>query len=489
MISVAAYLRYLDDRKAWRYSLVCASLALGLMAKPMVTTLPAVLLLLDYWPLGRLRFTSDAGPGPSRAGAGISPLLLEKLPLFALSLASGIVTLVAQDLSGAVKPSELYSVTTRLANAAVSYATYVAKAVWPARLALFYPHRGDTLTALQVLGTAAFLAAATVLVIRRSPRSPYLGVGWLWFLLALLPVIGIVQVGSHALADRYTYVPLIGLAVMVAWGAPELAGRWLPQRRLATLACAVVVVLAALTRHQLAHWRTSETVMAHAVAVTDGNWLAHHNLGLSYLGQGKLPEAAAQLEAALGLKPGFAKARLSLGNVFAAMGRFADAEREYRRALQLRPDMVEAYNNLGKTYLDQKRFDEAYACFQQVFQRGADLAEAHYNAGIALSGLGRPGEAIAEYQAAIRIKPSFVEPRINLGNVLDDAGRFPEAVEQYQAAIGLRPADPTLHYNLALALDRGGAKEEAIRHYRETLRLDPGLAQARFRLEALLRRR
>jgi tetratricopeptide (TPR) repeat protein len=488
MLALSAYLRYVEDRSRRRYCLVLASLALGLMAKPMVLTLPLLLLLLDYWPLGRMKGASVAGgPSPSRQGLAIPLLLKEKLPLLALSLASGIVTLVAQGPT--VQSFAESPLTTRAANAVVAYTTYVIKALWPVGLAVFYPYHADRLTTWPVLGAVLFLATITFLVLRSLPKYPYLGVGWCWFLLTLLPVIGLVQFGGHALADRYMYVPLIGLAVMAAWGAPELAGQRLPRRWRAILSGTAVVALAVPARHQVAHWTNSETLMSHAIAVTQDNWLAHHNLGVAYLEQGRLAEAVTHLEQALRIKPNYTNAHLNLGSVYSSMGRFSDAEREYRLTIELKPEKVEAYNNLGKLYLDQNRPDEAYVWFQQALRRKPDFAEAHYNAGIALQGRGEREQAIAEYRAALRLKPDFLEPHINLGNALDEAGRFPEAIEQYRKAIGLRPTSPLAHYNLALTLDKGGAREEAIAHYREALRLDPDLVQARSRLENALRRR
>jgi tetratricopeptide (TPR) repeat protein len=469
ILTLAAYLRYAENRSRIRYCLVFVSLALGLMAKPMVMTLPLVLLLLDYWPLG------------------IPLRLKEKIPLLALSLASGIVTLVAQGQS--VQSLEIFPLTTRAANAVVAYTSYVVKALWPGKLAVFYPYHADGLTAWPVLGAVLFLATITFMVLRPLRKYPYLGVGWCFFLVTLFPAIGIVQVGVQALADRYTYVPLIGLAVMAAWGAPVLAGRWRCRRWLVVLSGAAIVALAIPARHQIASWLNGETLMTHALAVTQGNWLAHHNLGVVYLEQGRYAKAVTQLEEALAIKPDYTTAHLNLGNVFSAMGRFPDAEREYRRAIQLRPDTVEAYNNLGKLYLDQNRPDEAHVWFQRALQRKPDFAEAHYNAGIAFQERGEREQAIAEYRAALRLKPDFLEPHINLGNALDEAGRFPEAIEQYRKAIDLRPTSSLAHYNLALTLDQGGAREEAIPHYREALRLDPDLVQARFRLENALRRR
>jgi len=488
MLTLAAYLRYVEDRSRWRFGLVIVSLALGLMTKPMVLTVPLLLLLLDYWPLGRMKFTNAAGrPDPAQPGVNTPLLLKEKLPLLALSLASGIVTLVAQGPT--VQSLEVCPLTTRLANAVVAYATYVVKALWPVGLAVFYPYHADRLTTWPVLGAVLFLTTITFMALRSLPKYPYLGVGWCWYLLTLLPVIGLVQFGGHALADRYMYVPLIGLAVMVAWGAPELTGQRLPRRWRAILSGTAVVALAVPACHQIAYWTNSETLMTHAIAVTQDNWLAHHNLGVAYLEQGRLAEAVTQLEEALRIRPNYTTAHLNLGSAYSAMGRFSDAEREYRRTIQLKPDKAEAYNNLGKLHLDQNRLDEAYVLFQQALQRKPDFAEAHYNAGIALQGRGEREQAIAEYRAALRIKPDFLEPYINLGNAMDEAGRFPEAIEQYRKAIGLRPNSPLAHYNLALTLDKGGAREEAISHYREALRLDPDLVQARSRLENALRRR
>lgn len=490
MLTLTTYHWYVRTRTRWSYVVVLIGLATGLLAKPMLVTLPLVLLLLDYWPLGRM---AQAPHVEGRKRQGIVreflPLLKEKIPLIAIALASGVITLIAQYKAGAIKSVQNYPLVTRAANAAVAYATYVIDLFWPMNLAVYYPHPGDTLAPAKIAGAAILVAGITVVVLRMAARRRYLVVGWFWFLISLAPVIGIVQAGGQARADRYTYVPLIGLFIMLAWGIPDLIRRRNFRPWLLVVPGAVVAVLGVMTRQQISHWRNSETLFTHALAVTRANWLAHNLLGLALYDQKRLTAALERYEAALAIAPRNADIHLNYGSALSAAGRVVEAEAEYRKALQFRPDLAEAYNNLGKIYLDQGRAAEAAAHFQKALEISPDLAEAHSNLGTALHNKGQREEAIAEYRAALKLKPDLVEAYNNLGNALDEAGRIQEAIDQYKKALAVAPTIPALHYNLAVALERDGRVEESIRHYREALRLAPNNAQARVRLENALRRR
>lgn len=490
MVTLTTYHGYVRRRTSRGYGLVMLGLAAGLLAKPMLVTLPLVLLLLDYWPLGRM---AQAGHIEGRKRQGFVPeflpLLKEKIPLVAIALASGVVTLIAQNKAGAIKSVQSYPFVTRAENAVVAYATYVADMFWPTNLAVYYPHPGDTGPPAKVAGAAMLLVGTTVVVLRMASRRRYLAVGWFWFLVSLAPVIGIVQVGGQARADRYTYVPFIGLFIMVAWGIPDLIGKRNFRPWLLVVPGAVIAILGVMTRQQISYWSNSETLFTHALAVTRGNWLAHNLLGLALYDQNRLTAALEHYEAALAIAPRNADIHLNYGSALSAAGRVAEAETAYRKALLFRPDLAEAYNNLGRIYLDQGRVTEATAYFQKALEISPDLAEAHSNHGTALHNKGRREEAIAEYRQALRLKPELVEAHNNLGNALDEAGRIQEAIDQYKKALAVNQTTPALHYNLAVALERDGRVEESIRHYREALRLAPDNAQARARLQNALGKR
>ncbi|MCX6376570.1 MAG: tetratricopeptide repeat protein, partial [Armatimonadetes bacterium] len=299
---------------------------LGLMSKPMLVTLPLVLLLLDYWPLGRLTFGgSKAGDSPSNWR-----FVWEKMPLFAMSAASSVITYVAQQKSGAVGEIEAFSVKARVMNAAVSYVSYIGKMLWPSRLSAIYPHPGDALPIWKAVTAAVILVVISVLVIRAGRRHPYMPVGWFWYLVTLIPVIGLVQVGGQAMADRYTYIPLIGLFIMIAWGIPgllrvgERASGRVGERTSAYLAipaCLSAAVLIVCTFRQVGYWRNSISLLEHAIAVTPVNYGAHDALGAAFAAEGRYDLAIAQHEAALKIAPDYEVAHNNLGAALAGAGK------------------------------------------------------------------------------------------------------------------------------------------------------------------------
>ncbi len=399
-----------------RYLLVAALLALGLTAKPMLVTLPLTLLILDFWPLGRW------GTGAGRAAR----LLAEKVPLLALSAASAAVTVAVQAASPAVGSMQEFPLGVRVGNALVSCAGYLGKAVWPAGLAVFYPHPGSSLPLWKPVGAALLLAAVTALVVALRRSRPYLLAGWLWYLVTLLPVIGLVQVGEQAMADRYTYVPLIGPFVAVAWGIPDAVRAVLaatrrdpsksaPRERalrwaLPAAAVAVLLALAFLTRAQAATWKNSVTLFEHALRVTRGNHLAHLDLGAALSREGRSDEALAHYKEAVRIKPDNAMAQYDLGAALAARDRDAEATEHYVRALALDPGYAAAHNNLGILLAKQGRIDEAARHYAEAVRLRPDFAEAHFNLAVAYHAVGRDAEARTEVETAMRlgIKPPAV---------------------------------------------------------------------------------
>src|SRR6202167_1037861 len=388
MLTLWAYQEYARRPGLRRYWAVLLFFALGLMAKPMLVTLPFVLLLLDFWPLGRV------GIGPNSAGgwalsrdgwATMRRLVFEKLPLLALAVVSSIVTFAIHRRGGAVISFAAAPLHIRMANALVSYVAYIGKMLWPARLAVLYPY-AQSLPLWWLAGAFLGLMGISFAVIRAGPRHPYLSVGWFWYLGTLVPVIGLIQVGDQAMADRYTYVPLIGLFIIVAWGVPELLVRW-PFRRIALAAAAGLVILACAiaARGQLQYWENSSTLWTRALAVTTGNNIAHNNLGVSLADQGKLDEAIAHYSEALRIKPDYADAHNNLGAALADQGKVDEAIAHYSEALRIKPDYADAHDNLGVSLCDQGKLDEGIAHFNEALRIKPDSAKAHNNLGVALA--------------------------------------------------------------------------------------------------------
>ena len=465
---------------AW-YVLALLFFALGLMSKPMLVTLPFVLLLLDFWPLQRFRPFDLASHAsfPWR-------LLAEKAPFFLLAVLSSVVTFIAQRKGGAVSTS--LSVGARMANAVVSYIRYIGKTFWPRNLSILYPHPGHW-PVWEVAASVVLLLAICVVVILLARRRPYLAMGWLWFCGTLVPVIGLVQVGIQSMADRYTYLPLIGLFIMVVWGIADLmpARRW----RTEVLAVGGVSLLAAcavLTERQIRFWRDSATLFGHAVRVTRDNYLAYNNLGFYLSGLGKTAEAMENYRMSLKINPAYEDALNNMGYALAGQKKYLEAIPFYETALRVRPNHAEVHNNLGNALSETGKIDEAIQHYLIALKQNPDHADAHNNLGIALAMKGKLDEAIAHFQAAIRSKPKYASAHSNLGNAFAVQHKLDEAIREYREALRLKPEDAQAHNNLGNALAEQGKTGEAIENYREALKLNADNPEANFNLGmALLR--
>jgi tetratricopeptide (TPR) repeat protein len=408
-----AYVRYAERPQLRRYALALFFFCLGLMSKPMIVTLPLLLPLLDFWPLRRLAAQPLAQPdGHSRiAPISWSRAALEKIPFFSLSAASCVVTYLVQRSGGAVRAVTAYPLWLRVENAAVSYVIYIVRTVWPRGMAVFYPYRND-LPAWQAALAGAAILGISALVLFQIRSRPYLAVGWFWYLGTLVPVIGLVQVGDQARADRYMYIPMTGLAIMLAWGAADVLRR-LPRLKTAAavLASAVLVSWAVLTREQIQYWKNSEALYRHALDVTRQNYVAQDLLGLYLMPfPGRLPEELEHFRAAVRIKPDFADAHNNLGiALLKTSGGLTEAIAEFQAALRVRPDDPEAHANLASALLRVP---------------GA-----------------RP-QALAQYEAALRLKPDFEDVHYNLGIILAKMpGRLPEAISHLRTALRLNPND------------------------------------------------
>ena len=402
LLTLLAWLRWLEQKTVARYLLAVALFALGLMAKPMLVTLPFTLMLLDYWPLQR-----TSGP----------PILKEKIPLVAMAAVSSVITVVVQNGGGALKTLERFSVAQRVANATLAYAAYLGKTIWPMSLAVFYPYPRIGLMSIGVAAAVALLAAISWLAFRRARTSPYLAVGWLWYLGTLVPVIGIVQAGEQSMADRYTYVPLIGIFIALSWGLGESANVSRPAGiAVRTAASCAIVGLVFLTRTQAAAWAGSESLFRHALAVTTDNWTAHNNLGGLFVGEGRAGEAIPQFEETIRIRPGFAEGHYNLALALAKTGRLPQSIDQYGEALRLKPDYQEARYNFGNALMHAGRLPEAIEQYEQALALKHDDANAHNNLAIALGKTGRRAEAIEHYREALRLNPGLDAARENLKN-------------------------------------------------------------------------
>jgi tetratricopeptide (TPR) repeat protein len=433
MLAIGAYVRYARRPSSpVRYGLVLLLFAMGLMCKPMLVTLPLVLLLLDYWPLQR-----DEPAGK---------LVMEKLPLLALSAASAVATFLAQ--AGARELTESISLPRRLANALVACKSYLDQMIYPAGLAVYYPFP-HLLSAGEAALAGLLLAVLSVVAWRERRKQPWILMGWLWYLVMLLPVVGIIQEGVQAHADRYTYLPQIGIYVMVTW----LVSEWRVSRGLlGCLMAGVLAVLMVCAWKQASYWQNSETLWTHALACTTDNSIAHNDLGNALCQKGRTDEGITQFHQALQINPDFETAHNNLGNALLQKGRVDDAISQFQQALQINPAFEEARNNLGNALLQKGRVDEAISQFQQALQINPAFEAAHNNLGNALLQKGRVDDAITQYRQALQINPAFAEIHNNLGSALLQKGRVDDAITQFRQALQINPALATARNNLEKAV-------------------------------------
>ncbi|HYM75240.1 MAG TPA: tetratricopeptide repeat protein [Candidatus Dormibacteraeota bacterium] len=434
------------QKPGWkRYLVVFTLFAAGLASKPMVITLPFVLLLLDYWPLDRAK---------DRAMPPWSRLVLEKLPLFALSAASAIITMQAQQAGGAVRSVTEFSFGVRIANAIYAYAMYLWKMLWPARLAPLYPHPGDSLSAARVLLAAVVLLAITA-VVWKFREKPYLLVGWLFFLGTLVPVIGLVQVGEAAMADRYAYIPLIGIFMMIAFTLDD----WAQQKKLnwppAVAAVAVAIALVLATHRQIGYWQTNESLWAHALAVTENNFIAEDNLGGALILAGEEEEAHTHFAAAARINPKDPMSHSNLGTYYQTHNQMREAVKEYEAAVEMTSDpglLAQTYANLGAAYRVSGDDERAQTNYKQSLRYNPNQFNAWFGLGALALKQGKLDEAILDLSRSIELHPA-PETYLALGRALEQKGRAAEALAAYQEAVKLSP-DFTEAQQAAAALRR-----------------------------------
>ncbi len=507
LLTMLAYVRYAQRPSAGQYLVILVPFALGLMAKPMLVTLPFVLLLLDYWPLGRLGSPKYT----------IKRLLLEKLPLLFLSAVSSVVTYLVQQKTGAMTPLPFNE---RVYNAICSYLAYIGKMVWPVRLAVLYPHPVNTLPVARAVAYGVILILITLFIIYYNRRHKYLLVGWLWYLGTLVPVIGIVQVGAQAMADRYTYIPLIGLFIIIAFGAAELL-RNIPLKKiiLTTLALCILIGCAVVTRIQLQYWRSSYVLFDRALTVIENNAVMqnnyanilsdlgrpeeaakhlaeslkyipnspaiHNNYGNALRETGKLDEAIDHYNFALELDPDFALAHYNLGVTLAMKGKYEDAIRHYKQYLGPDANIADIHEGLATMLAREGKVADAVGQFQKALAAKPDSAEVLGNLGYAMAQSGDPEQAIKYYENALKIDPDHTITHGRLALALAAVGRIDEAIEQCRIVLKARPDDAEMFTNLGILLQSKGDLDGAANAYKKALKIDPDWQQARDRLDAL----
>lgn len=465
MLTLVAYARHVGGRGAetglaYRdhrpltsidYWLTLFFFICGLMSKTTMVTLPLVLLLLDWWPLGRFAMPvrdSDA----SRPRLRVSIILLEKVPFFIGALVCGILSIHAEKVFGALRTASMYPVADRIQNALISYVIYLTQMAWPDRLAAFYPYP-DHFHLWTVFGAALALLLVTFIALYAWRGRPYLAVGWIWYLVVLLPAIGLLQLGEQSRADRYTYLPSIGLFILLTWGVYDLTKWW---RHQATVLSAVAVVVIfsciVLTGQQISYWKDSETLFRHVLNVTGGSELAHKNLGAALAEKGQVEEAIAH----------------------------------FREAVRIQPGSTDVLNNLGGALARTGRADEAIGYLQAALKLNPMLAEAHFNLALAFAAKGRFDDAVTEFKEGLKLAPDDTEALCYLGTTLGKQGRLTEAAEQFQTALKADPNNAKAHYGLGITLGKAGRLDEAIIQFQEAIKLQPDYADARTNLATAL---
>jgi len=514
MLTLLMYCRYVRNTKgrANNYLLALLLFSLGLMSKPMLVTLPFVLLLLDYWPLKR--FAMEEGLRP------IWRLMREKIPFFVLTVIVSVVTYKVQNKGGAVTHLEHYSVGQRVSNAFIAYTEYLGKTFWPAKLAVFYPNPLHWPMA-QLVFSICLVIGLTCAAIYFGRRWRFLFTGWFWFLGTLVPVIGLVQVGGQAFADRYSYVPSIGIYIIVVWGVGAMVIRWrIPAFASVIASVAVIAACSAVTVNQLHYWQNSETLFRRTLAVTGDNFEVYfglgnyylgavrlddavanyerayqmnpndlqllHNLGVAWFRKGNYEQAVSYYQSAIRIKPGQPENHSALGDAFIRLKKPDEAIAEYQEALRLKPADWVVHTSLGEIFEEQKRYPEAIAEFTQALRLEPDYAPAHYLMANLMVEVGQNDAAMEQYNEALKCQPQFAAAENNLGTLLMRLGRVDEAEKHFRAVIQYEPTHVGAHANLASALVGQRKFDEAVAQYNEALRLNPDSLEAHLGISVAL---
>ena len=453
LLALWFYHGYVQRPGKGRYVLVLLFFILGMMSKPAIVVLPFILMLLDYWPLAR--YQSDK-PGMAMGLIGtISASIKEKIPFFVITVAGSVLTYVAQKSGGAVTALDTLPLNVRIANALLSYATYLGKAFWPHKLVILYPYP-DTIPVWHLAVSAVLLGFISLWAIKTVREQPYVIVGWLWYLLILVPVIGIVQVGIQAMADRYAPIPLVGIFIILVWGVSDVSSDWDHRKaKLAVLAIMSLLILMATTWKQAQTWRNSVTVFKQALSVSADNYLALNNMGFALSSQNRIDDAVKYYSMALRINPNFEDARFNLGVALFLQGKYGAAIEQYTHALQLNPLNAKTYNNSGA----------------------------------AMAKMGNELGAIQHYNSALRLDSDYADAHRNLANLYFSKGNMPEAEEHYRSTLRINPQDKHARNNLGLVLVAQGKLDAAIHQFTEALRIDGNFTEAHHNMNLTVSRR
>jgi len=465
MMGMWGYARYAEQPSSGRYAVVLFSLFLGLLSKPMVVTFPFILLLLDYWPLRRMTEERQT----------LVRLVYEKIPLFIMSASSCVITFLVQRDGEAVASLQNLPLIQRIGNALVSYAYYLLKTVWPVNLAVFYPHPGIWPTG-EIIRSLVLLLLISTLVMIKGKHFPYLIVGWLWYLGTLVPVIGLVQVGAQAMADRYTYLPLIGIFVMVIWAVGDILNKVKVGAAMGgIISTGLIVVMIVMTQIQVGYWKNSFTLFMHAHLVTDKNFQAQNNIGRALSADHKYEEAMEYYREAMKSNPLYMPAYNNLGMAQMEQGKLEAAMCSFSEALRIKPGDGTVHFNRGELYAKMRKWDEAIGDYRSAMKKNPYNASLHNNLGVALTYRKQLDEAIQEYREAIKLNPKHAGAHNNLAMLLIGKGKNDEAIAHFRQAIQYEPDYWNAHFQLAKLLDRKGLADEAVSHFREARRINPDI--------------
>ena len=486
LMTVRLYVQYVEKRTWKLYALAIAHFLAALFTSTVVITLPILLLLLDYWPLRRL---ADTSPVLAEKRRVMGRLVREKIPFFLSSVLVGTIVWLVLRAGGAAHNYEKHSLYERVANAVVSPLVYIRETIWPVHLIPYYPFSGAW-PAWSVAGATLVLIAITAAAILRMRKSPYFIVGWGWWLIALLPVSGLVQIGSFARADRFTYLPHIGLFMVIAWGVEEVTRR-VPQRRQVLAACAVVlfVPMIAATYQQSTYWRNTFALFEHTLAVSPENPVGHNMMGLAFMKRAQssdaqatdMENAEANLQQAVQIAPAYVDARSNLGIALLIQGKDGSAE-QFEKAYELAPNNPVALLNAANALMERGSAEKAIAMYQRAIAMAPRNVQAHYNLGIALGQAGQLDDAVAAFRAAVALEPGDGSLRAALANGLLRLGRVTEAAEEALEAVKLDPENADAQYNLGVAQDMLGRTEQALESLHRAVELEPGFVDARLYL-------
>jgi tetratricopeptide (TPR) repeat protein len=495
LLTMLAYISYIKKSDTKRLMLTLLLFATGLLAKPMLVTLPFVLLLLDYWPLERMQIgaanksknTGNDDNINSAGGKNVLALVREKVPFFILAIISSIVTLIVQNRGGAVQTVDELNLKMRVGNAIVAYTSYITKMLWPSKLGVLYPLDVNKLTIAKILICLLLLVSITIAVIFLSRCRKYLVSGWFWYVGTLIPVIGLVQVGDQSMADRYTYIPMTGLLIIIAWGMNDLLWKWKYRKKaLLALSLCVLAAMSVKTSLQLKYWQNSETLFKHTLDVTGSNYVMENNYG-NYLNEaGQQPEKAIEhLKKSIAINPESAEVHNNLANILIKLNKIDEAIAEYKLAIKCKTDFPEPHHKLAIALVKQNKIDEAIKEYYEALRLDPDNVDKLSNLGFELAQKGNYSHAVEFYNKALSIDPGNILTHGRLGLALSAQGKNEQALKEFQIVIKARPNDVEMWGNIGILFERLGKNQDAIASYRKALQISPEDEKAKTRLNML----